>query len=964
MEKSTSGFLDASPTPSSPKSVDPGVLSSCQAWDVPGCDWWPSVKRTLRTLLDKPSKVNLSPLNPESKEYQGISEAFLHSSKKYGFEVTNIERIENKTLVAMMESSVRILLSRQEICNHKCAANVRLLFHTTSLPVENICQMGLDVRAAQSMHKAGNFGSGVYFASNPVKCDMYWKGGGANSKELLDGHASTHRYMLLCMVALGRPHKFPQNHRNPRLTQAPMGFDSVKGTLEAGSHLYDEYVVYNPGQCCPLFAIHYTVPSPKAERDVYWLNYMSAYTAVYQQAQASGLGKAEAKAQAMRLAGAAHPSQGQLQHQAASGATNASGKVSLPRILLGNHKGIEKTSTSCLHEGATWSQPDGPREGLLEQITGCLVEDFAFPSEQHTCTICLDSLVRAAVLPCSHSFCVGCLLEMPSMRPDGGGQPHLSCPLCSRIYGVRCGNQPVEGVSWTESLSRMPLVSYPDSATIRVECSFANGIQGPEHSHPGEAYTGKHCCFYLPANEEGRDVLRRLRVSWRRRLLFTVGQSTSSGRDNMVIFSSIHLKTSNIPGASHGYPDTTYLTRVQEELAAVGITSAYDQATEESIAAAGMHQLGEAELYTMCPVAPSRREESPDAASADVTDLAQMAAAGLGPRCSVNQLLRAVHEGSGAADEVTVDGRVLLENLRVLCTGVSTERTRLDHVLQDWKRGLIRRDEFHEKVLEAVGREVFQKALRQCIRQQHTSTQRGPTCTASTGQVPHTGTLQPQPPQLKPPSQSGRHNTNHREAVHKQASQRAGSLTFASTRLEGARVAAAPMEVGGSGAARGGVPSPRPPLMDRSNSSSSSSSVAGALRTRRQGGGGANSATSDIAVGKSGQRGAAAAMTASQAINLQRHNSATQSTEYDSKRNQENVPAKHSRPLSHRPELSTNNMSVKIARGPKTHREASSVRSANSENVSAEGCPVSASLRRRRAAVPQERSALKRSTTS
>jgi len=54
--------------------------------------------------------------------------------------------------------------------------------------------------------------------------------------------------------------------------------------------------------------------------------------------------------------------------------------------------------------------------------------------------------------------------------------------------------------------------------------------------------------------------------------MFTVGRSVTTGKDNRIIFSGIHLKTSLQGGINKfGYPDPTYFKRVQEELALKGV---------------------------------------------------------------------------------------------------------------------------------------------------------------------------------------------------------------------------------------------------------------------------------------------------------------------------------------------------------------------------------------------------------
>ena len=68
-------------------------------------------------------------------------------------------------------------------------------------------------------------------------------------------------------------------------------------------------------------------------------------------------------------------------------------------------------------------------------------------------------------------------------------------------------------------------------------------------------------------------VLRLLIKAWKRRLIFTIGTSTTTGEPNTVTWNEIHHKTelyTNYTG--HGYPDPNYLDNVLLELAAQGVT--------------------------------------------------------------------------------------------------------------------------------------------------------------------------------------------------------------------------------------------------------------------------------------------------------------------------------------------------------------------------------------------------------
>lgn len=67
-------------------------------------------------------------------------------------------------------------------------------------------------------------------------------------------------------------------------------------------------------------------------------------------------------------------------------------------------------------------------------------------------------------------------------------------------------------------------------------------------------------------------VLRLLKEAWRRRLVFTIGTSVTSGMPDVVTWNEIHHKTEwkNISG--HGYPDPQYLDNILKELALQGVT--------------------------------------------------------------------------------------------------------------------------------------------------------------------------------------------------------------------------------------------------------------------------------------------------------------------------------------------------------------------------------------------------------
>ncbi|TRY99516.1 hypothetical protein DNTS_020825 [Danionella cerebrum] len=207
---------------------------------------------------------------------------------------------------------------------------------------------------------------------------------------------------------------------------------------------------------------------------------------------------------------------------------------------------------------------------------------------EEDCTICMETLTGPSgykgpgvasisrgesvgrLVQCGHLYHLQCLVAMYNNGIKDGS---LQCPTCKTIYGVKTGNQPAGKMEYHVIPHSLP--GHPDCKTIRLIYNIPPGIQAPEHPNPGKPFTARgfprHC--YLPDNEKGRKVLRLLLEAWDRRLIFSVGTSSTTGESDTVIWNEIHHKTefgSNLTG--HGYPDSGYLDNVLEELKAQGIT--------------------------------------------------------------------------------------------------------------------------------------------------------------------------------------------------------------------------------------------------------------------------------------------------------------------------------------------------------------------------------------------------------
>ncbi|XP_038608001.1 E3 ubiquitin-protein ligase DTX3L [Tachyglossus aculeatus] len=183
--------------------------------------------------------------------------------------------------------------------------------------------------------------------------------------------------------------------------------------------------------------------------------------------------------------------------------------------------------------------------------------------EEDVCPICLDSIRDKKTLEkCRHSFCSPCIQRALEQKPV--------CPICQQSYGKETGNQPPGTMSTRVLPTSLP--GHPGCGTIEITYDIAAGRQAANHPCPGQPFQRTCRVAYLPNDAEGQAVLRLLRVAFDRKLIFTIGQSRTTGARNVITWNDIHHKTSQNGGPSRfGYPDPSYLGRVREELKAKGI---------------------------------------------------------------------------------------------------------------------------------------------------------------------------------------------------------------------------------------------------------------------------------------------------------------------------------------------------------------------------------------------------------
>ncbi|KAL6734636.1 hypothetical protein Aduo_005154 [Ancylostoma duodenale] len=206
---------------------------------------------------------------------------------------------------------------------------------------------------------------------------------------------------------------------------------------------------------------------------------------------------------------------------------------------------------------------------------GNSVEHFAKPPtcvQQDDCVICLCPLSEpgeVSELPCKHQLHTSCLKEYLK-----SANAKKRCPVCLRYFELPLGDQPSEARMFINKLSHIKLPGHEDSDFVyEIIYSVPDGIQEASHIRPGKPFTGTHRRAYVPGTAEGTKVLRLLKFAFDRRLIFTVGDSITTGARNTVVWNNIHHKTSIGGGPlKYGYPDPDYLNRVKDDLAAMGIT--------------------------------------------------------------------------------------------------------------------------------------------------------------------------------------------------------------------------------------------------------------------------------------------------------------------------------------------------------------------------------------------------------
>ena len=196
-----------------------------------------------------------------------------------------------------------------------------------------------------------------------------------------------------------------------------------------------------------------------------------------------------------------------------------------------------------------------PKEGTFDSNDEC---GICYYSLEH------DATKLSKSKKCNHVFHKQCLLD--ALRYN------KICPICTIGIGEPIGKSP-SGEMRVSTNKNMSCEGFSNVGTIVIDYKMFSGVQKVYHEELGRSFKGVNRRAFLPDNEDGRNLLKRLKWAFSHGLTFCIGTSLTTNRSGVITWASIHHKTSMKNGA-HGWPDSTYFTRCNEELDNRGVPKA------------------------------------------------------------------------------------------------------------------------------------------------------------------------------------------------------------------------------------------------------------------------------------------------------------------------------------------------------------------------------------------------------
>lgn len=159
---------------------------------------------------------------------------------------------------------------------------------------------------------------------------------------------------------------------------------------------------------------------------------------------------------------------------------------------------------------------------------------FVAARSDEICTVCQCDNDHTSVRPrvCSHVFHRECIEAAVRVNPI--------CPSCREAIVFHYGNQPKHPQAYVQ-FEKMPysLAGHAGDKTYRMTCFIPSGIQVKGHPAPGKPYMGVCDRFYFPANANNDDIVRLLKLAWKRGLLYRVAYD---GRAYRLVLNNFDLR--------------------------------------------------------------------------------------------------------------------------------------------------------------------------------------------------------------------------------------------------------------------------------------------------------------------------------------------------------------------------------------------------------------------------------------
>jgi hypothetical protein len=90
--------------------------------------------------------------------------------------------------------------------------------------------------------------------------------------------------------------------------------------------------------------------------------------------------------------------------------------------------------------------------------------------------------------------------------------------------------------------SKLTLKGHDGDGAIIIKYNIPDGVQSQGHPEPGKPFTGCTWSCVLPDDAKGNEVALLLTCAFKRRVVFTVGDSTTTGKSAQTTWNGIHHK--------------------------------------------------------------------------------------------------------------------------------------------------------------------------------------------------------------------------------------------------------------------------------------------------------------------------------------------------------------------------------------------------------------------------------------